>query len=427
MKILVSATSKYLNEFSNSKKTKTENHARFIRGCLFIIVTTLMLTLTACSTNPVYYSKSEVLDYARSIIGDEVELTGELEYPDRTEDKNTMYEYIFIDKNGVLFSVFTHSSRISFDASVTNFYKKNIYDDYVESVVEYHSNTIDKVFNDYGIEYEFLYDDLYLYLYDYEEIDTASQALAEIDGILALEYDFDSYDPPSNNKLEVTIKLKPDSPDEEIVGDEWKNDYSYTIAYIYMSLDAEHRHTKEQIFTDIEREFVYDVRSDSSPEYILPYEILYKYPAQHILLTGGALYEDPEDEFEFYFEYDEDDDKYWIDMLDPCQESMVEYNYFDKGSFKHLVEALGGEYTSQDKRASWQINGASFEAELFLDKQSYYRHFEVSKDGEKLSLDDDDGKGNGTVSGRAFSIEDLEKMLNCDIIIDNVSSTAVVD
>ncbi len=389
-----------------------------------LLLNAALLTLYSCHIEPVYYSKEEVLDYATDVFGGEIEHIDTLEYPDNSDEENLMYEYVFLDKNGLDFSVYTYTSHVWFDASESIFYDKNINDDYIESMAEHKHNAITAVLNAHLIDYMLYPSDIYLYLTDHNEMQNAAEAIDKIDNILQLEYDYVSSGRHSYSSFIFSIKLKPDL--KHLDTDNWQEDWRYTVSEIRLSNKSDMRLEAEQVFNEMEREFVYNVRSDSEQYYDLPDELLYKYPSEYVTLVGQNFVVGGEEEgFIYSLSYDPDDDLYWIDTLDPCQESIKEYNYFDKGAFKHLVEAVGGEYSSFDKTAWWTIGDDSYEATLTLGDNSYFVDFEVYKNGEKLELSEDlDDKGNGTVSGRAFTAQDLELMLGIDININNYAATA---
>lgn len=85
------------------------------------------------------------------------------------------------------------------------------------------------------------------------------------------------------------------------------------------------------------------------------------------------------------------------------------------------MEALGGSYTCDDWSAQWQIGDDTWQASLVLDDVDY-EDFTLKKNGQSITLDDPNGKNNGTVSGRGFSLEDLEKMLGVTFEINQTTA-----
>ena len=125
--------------------------------------------------------------------------------------------------------------------------------------------------------------------------------------------------------------------------------------------------------------------------------------------------------------YDQAHQVYSTTLLDPCQDfDSFPYSYNNKGCFKALVEQLGGKYECNDYRSTWTINQHTWQAKLTIDqKTSEYQSMEITKDGEPLSISDAFLQ-NGTVSGRNFTVEDLEKLLNVSISIDQKNMKATI-
>ncbi len=400
-----------------------------MKKVIFLIVILAFLSLTACSVKPVYYTRDEVLSYANRVFGYDIVLLEELAYPDDSEEENMMFEFVFVDDNGIEFSVFDYTGHVNFVSGETIFYEKKISDNYINTMIDYNSEGIEDILKSYGIFDYWFEEGLILHLNDYNQFEATAKAIEEIDALLNFDIDYEnwSYGSLARDGYEVTVQLKPNAEGYEVVDGEWENGYQYTIARAPISTKEEIQYTAEEYFTLIERELVYIIKDDrkkgNETIYSLPDEILDKYPPKSLWLA-----QIPYDSFEgsLNFSYNSDDEKYWIDQLDPCQDSIEEYNYWHKESFKDIVEFLGGEYESTtDWKAKWTVNGDEFEAELIVYENSYYKDFIVYKNGEKLELDDPKGEKNGTVSGRAFSLEDLEKMLSTEILIDKYDETAI--
>ncbi len=395
-----------------------------MKKIIFLLTIITILSLAACTTDPTYYSKREMMKYATDIFGSDIELIEELSYPDEHDDeRNMIYEYVFLDDSGLEFSVYATTNHIGFLGSQTVFYEENRSNNYKAKMIDFKSDEISGVLNTYNLEYSFEDGFIQLFLYSYKELEEASALLAEIDNVIAYECDYTNY-PSESRSSYASISIKPDVGELSGDTDEWKGHYNCTGGRVAFSEHESERKKAEDIFVSLERGFVYHVRDMSEVYYILPDEILYKYPAEYFKIA--KINSSDEDEY-YYFKYDVKSDKYWSSEFDPCQESFENYNYSDKGVFKELVESLGGTYESEDLIGKWSIGGSEFNARLVLNDDSEFIDFTVYKDGEQLMLDTPaEESSNGTVSGRAFSVEDLEKMLNAEIEIDQKNQTGTI-
>lgn len=74
-----------------------------------------------------------------------------------------------------------------------------------------------------------------------------------------------------------------------------------------------------------------------------------------------------------------------------------------------------------------EIGDNQWEAALMVDDKSEYKDFKVKRNGRELELSPYSEEGfhrnNGTVSGRSFTLEDLEKMLDVEFVIDQRAET----
>ncbi len=92
---------------------------------------------------------------------------------------------------------------------------------------------------------------------------------------------------------------------------------------------------------------------------------------------------------------------------------------------------MNGTYTSSDWTARWKIGDDIWEARLLVsDRQGVkyvYEDFYMEFNGvRKILTRPPEGKTNGTVSGRWFSIEDLIRMLHVQVIMNQDTMTAVI-
>ena len=150
---------------------------KFYKKVFLYIMACLMLAgITACSTEPVYYSKSEVKQYVKEHFGKSFKLVDEKSYKDDSEEQNMMYEYIFENKEGIVFSVYTSTRHIWVDASESIFYDKAISNNYIDSVVKYHIEEIKEICEGSALDIELDEDNaVKIFLNTYEQIDDAAR------------------------------------------------------------------------------------------------------------------------------------------------------------------------------------------------------------------------------------------------------------
>ncbi len=391
---------------------------------LCIIIILLLAFFTACSFNPVYYSKGEVMDYAYDLFGEDIDLIDKLEYTHDEADEIEMHEYIFEDKYGMAFSIYNYSDNVYFLGSETVFYEKIINNDYIERKITSKKSEIAKLISQSDIRVLFEDGNIQVIIENMDKIDEAAEFLYKLDSIVGLEYN-ENYSMSDSNidTYRISISVRPNAMKYEYLAQDWYTDSTYTVTRIQLSNFENQRLDEHEIYETIERAIVYEIKEDDEAKYTLPDEILAQYPSQHLTVTNEELFHE---EFSFTFNYDIETEKYYMENLDPCQESDEDFNYFEKGIFKFLVESLGGQYESSDYIARWNIGGDLFYAELERD-DGYYKDFTLTKNGQDIELDDNGERNNGTVAGRGFSIEDLEKMLNVKIRIDDENQTATIE
>ncbi len=394
------------------------------KSALCTLIVLLLILFTACSVNPVYYSKDEVMDYAYDLFGKDIELVDEIEYLHDEEDGIEMHEYVFEDRNGMPFSIYSYSDNVNFLGSETVFFEEIMNNDYVERKIVSKKGAISKLISESEINILFEENYIQVIIENMDKIDEAAEFLYKLDSIVGLEYN-ENYSMSDSNidTYRISISVRPNAMKYEYLAQDWYTDSTYTVTRIQLSNFENQRLDEHEIYETIERAIVYEIKEDDEAKYTLPDEILAQYPSQHLTVTNEELFHE---EFSFTFNYDIETEKYYMENLDPCQESHEDFNYFEKGAFKFLVEALGGKYESSDYIARWNIGGDLFYAELIRD-DGYYKDFILTKNGQDIELDDNGDRNNGTVAGRGFSIEDLEKMLNVKIRIDDENQTATIE
>lgn len=380
----------------------------------------LTLGLAGCSTKPTYYSKEEVEEYVEDVFGKDFSLIEEDSYLDDSDEKNPIYEYIFENDKGIKFSVYAYTYHVSIDASQSIFYDKSIKDNYIESIMKYYENDIKSLCA--SVSFDASMEDLSMkfFLDDYKQIPEAAKLIARIDHVVSMEYDYHKQNRYNPTKT-ISIFLKPN--DARV---DWKEEYEYQIAGITLSFNQEKRLNSVDVATSIEQQMANKIKEGEITYYSIPDEILYKYPARKITIT--SINNHTEFNFNYGFLYDEDTQSYWISNLDPCQDfEDFPYNYTDRGKFAEIVKLLGGTYQCDDWSATWIINNNTWEANLITkENSSEFQELIVRKNGELIQLSDPEDRNNGTTSGRAFTKEDIEQLLDVEIIIDQRQMNAII-
>ena len=406
------------------------------RGLILFIGIIAAIVLEGCSSEPIYYSKKEIKDYVKSVYGNECKLVEEITHKDGggygdDEEENPSYEYVFENKDGIEFSVIAYTYHHSIDASTSIFYGKGFSCNYEAAVIEYYKEEIENCSKDYDVTVEITdYSHINVYLNSYEMIDEVAELFVEIDELLSYECDYDNA-PFSGGRDSVgylSVYIKPN-----VVAEYNDNGEAYQgVAQIVYSKNEENRWKEEDAFEQIQRGFVIDVKEDyqqGRPSFEISDELWYAYPApslEVVSINGKAIEEDAE--YIYGFSYDWDVENYVICSLDPCQDfENFPYNYTERGKFANLVELLGGKYACKDWKAAWEIGDDMWTAALYTkdaDRSSYeFNSFVVYKNKDYVNLSEPSGRGNGTVSGRAFTISDMEEMLGVKFVIDEKEMT----
>ncbi len=254
---------------------------KFTKKFIIILIAIIACAgLVGCSLDPVYYSKREVLNYAQKIFGENIQLIEELEYKDEQEENSLMYEYVFQDDNGLEFSVYNHSSRTYFTSNETKFYQKNIENDYIAKMVSSKEKELLLHLDNSSFSYRFEEGSITLYLESYLDLEKASTLLAEIDSLLSFEYNLDAWNEyPYNDshRYLIALKIKPNSG-EYASSEDWHDDSGLFLIQAAMSYDADTRTSAEDYFMSTEKSFVDKVRTYNETDYILPEDLLHKYP-----------------------------------------------------------------------------------------------------------------------------------------------------
>lgn len=373
--------------------------------------------MSACSSKPVYYSKQEVKQYVSENFGTDYKLVEEKSYPDDTDEQNLMYEYVFRNAD-TTFSVFSYTYHPNFDATESIFYGKKISDNYIGSVIQAKLPQIQQICDSASFETEIV-DGHFVdfHLDTYEQIPEAAQLLCQIDQLLAFVYDY-TYPQKGSASWSISLYLEPSKPAEV-------RDSSLLFGKITMSSSRSDRLNPSDVVEDLQWQLANQIKDNSATYWSLPDEILYRYPASRIQMA--KINEHTDFAFPYTFYYEKDTQNYWMGSLDPCQDfEAFPYVYFDKGTFAQLVQLLGGTYTCDNWTASWQIGANQWTAELITDEKYMYKDLIIKKNGQELVLSPPSNFSNGTASGRRFTPEDLECMLDVSITIDQKSMTGVM-
>lgn len=384
------------------------------RLAITMLLAACMLLLIGCSTEPTYFSKKDILNYVKNVYGKEYKLIKE-------EERS----YTFQDERGFSFTAATYSHNITFDASETMFYEKKFYTDYIERLVEYHSDDISYLADKYDLDP----DDsnksyLKINISDAAQLEPLSRFITELDKILAIKFDNDKIPENMSAFMAGTLTIC------VYMGE-------CSIYDVRLSNSEDNRLEPEQVYTALEGAYVNCVKMGDIDD-ILDKELMLKYPSyiispvyylgEPLTIEFDNYARDYEDTYNLY--YDSEMEAYLMLYLDPCQDfADFPYSYFGTGTFKNLVELLGGTYTCDNWEAVWNIGDSEWKAVLHTKKANgnnySYDSLEVRRNGVLLELSEGSSiEGNGTVSGRKYTTKDLEQMLDITFEIDQINSAA---
>ena len=369
------------------------------------------LFITSCSTKPTFYSRKDITHYVENVYGKEFKLV-----------KEENHSFTFQNKDGFSFTATAYSQNATFDASETIFYQKNFYTDYTEQVAQFHKDEIQELLKKYDFKLDDIDNSYYqIYVKDTSQLQQLANFLSELDHILS--YRFNNNNIPKNmsryRAKALTICI--------YMGDS-------KLLSFDLSSDEDERLDPDQLFTRLEWTYV-DCIKDGTINDKINMELWNKYPAYKIkpvYFNGEPLSIEFNDLDTYTLYYNYDLETYVMSYLDPCQDFIdFPYDYSGEGTFSHLVELLGGTYSCEDWKATWKINGNVWRAALHTKKKDntkyLYDNIKISRNGVQLNLSDDNNiAGNGTVSGRKYTIEDLELMLDIDIEIDQTNMVAYI-
>jgi hypothetical protein len=381
--------------------------------CILFLICTLFIT--GCSTKPIFNSKNEVKDYVKNVYGKEFKLV-----------KEENHSYTFRNEEGLSFTATSYSQNVSFDASETCFYEENFYTDYTESVLLFHADEIKELLNKYDLEVDTNENMYYrVYIKDSIQIEQAAKLIVELDKILAYKFNNNRIPKKMSGYEAQALTICVNMEDTELLSLDLSSDEDRRLDYELVNMGI------EEAYVDCIKAGEIDGKIDT--------ELWAKYPADTIkpvYYNGEPLsieFDDYARDYEdtYTLHYNSYIGTYMMSYLDPCQDFKdFPYSYSGVGTFKHLVELLGGTYSCDDWKAIWEIDGNIWKATLHTKKKdgdSYsYDYLEVSRNGVLLDLTEGFG-GNGTISGRKYTLEDLELMLDVEIEIDQTNMAAYMN
>lgn len=391
---------------------------------IILLIIIISLFISGCSTEPTYYSRDEVIEYVNKIFGNSYKLQ-KINTLVEGDKKNPQYEYIFKEKHSdFTFSVTSYTYNISLDASETIFYDKGIKNNFINEKVAYHSQKIDSYLNQASFSTNRTEYATYLYLDSYTQLEEAANLITKIDQLVAFEYNYKNWKSSLHNEnYGIYIYLKPNIITNVSDLNTWKDSSKYKITGTSLSATSKERLVKASLIEDFEYDLVDKVKQSKTACYQLPTTLLNKYPASKVQITTINSIQVSN----YAMSYDKNTKNYWITNLDPCQDSDdFPYNYSNKGKFRKMVELLGGTYSSSKLEATYTIKNNTYNMKLILDESNKYKDMKVTKNNTKILLSNTGDKRNGTVSGRAYTKEDLERLLNVKIIIDQNTATATI-
>lgn len=427
--------------------------------------------------SPSRYSDGEIDSYVMSIYGGDWTLHRKQQ---TALEQEGVASYLYENKDGESFSVFSVSVPVEKDGLPTGRSKKALYDNYFSTVIENHLEEIKDLAKKvkkadgpeleiietgepsgaFGAQYIFR-----LYLENHHQIDEAASLIAQIDDML--HFSRKNGTAPWNQMLaktpSVEVYLKPDrgitggadavtraakpgkDPDAlkslEIPVD-WRSEdvlKGYKIGRIpFTGLDSAERIVADDLETRIENDYVDAARTFGKEHYSVSDELVEKYPAPVLTLVnvgGHDLRAQGNSTYTYQFIYHRKTGTYWMTGLDPCED--FDENPFGqyprRGAFGKLVKWLGGSFTADAWSGIWRIGSTQWQALVQTKKtpRQPYAHdgLTLTCNGNLTFLDPvpEVFEGTGAVpSGRPYSIHDLIRMLDVRITINQKEMTAVM-
>lgn len=427
--------------------------------------------------SPSRYSDGEIDSYVMSIYGGDWTLHRKQQ---TALEQEGVASYLYENKDGESFSVFSVSVPVEKDGLPTGRSKKALYDNYFSTVIENHLEEIKDLAKKvkkadgpeleiietgepsgaFGAQYIFR-----LFLENHHQIDEAASLIAQIDDML--HFSRKNGTAPWNQMLaktpSVEVYLKPDrgitggadavtraakpgkDPDAlkslEIPVD-WRSEdvlKGYKIGRIpFTGLDSAERIVADDLETRIENDYVDAARTFGKEHYSVSDELVEKYPAPVLTLVnvgGHDLRAQGNSTYTYQFIYHRKTGTYWMTGLDPCED--FDENPFGqyprRGAFGKLVKWLGGSFTADAWSGIWRIGSTQWQALVQTKKtpRQPYAHdgLTLTCNGNLTFLDPvpEVFEGTGAVpSGRPYSIHDLIRMLDVRITINQKEMTAVM-
>ena len=379
---------------------------------LIVILLLISFFITGCA-KPTYYTNDEIINYVNLVFGNNYSLK---EIKTKEKNNERAYEYIFKDNlSSFTFSVTSSINKTS-KSLFQNIYQKELTDNFINKKIDESKQEVESLLEESDIKYKKHNEYISFYLTNYNDFSKISRLIEKIDNSIGLEYNYKNWNNHSyqEDTYKIKVYLKP-----TIIDYDWQKKEDYLITAIDLSTSENYRLKRENIKEILE----YELINKNNNFYTIEKSLYDKYPPKYIYINKINNQEISD----YKLEYDIKTKNYWIYDLDPCQDSSnLSYNYSPKGKFKRLVELLGGTYKSRDYTATYQLNDSTYEIRLIVDEYDYYKNIIITKNNKYVALSNPENKNNNTISGRAYTKKDLEKMLDIKIIINENSGQATI-
>lgn len=405
------------------------------------------LVFAGCAAGADYYGREEVVRYAQAVHGSGTAFVREETF--RYADGGRAVQYIFKDSAGRKFTVSTEPVNNSTGMSSA---QRGICDRYYDAIITDRMSRLQALIDDSGLDVRITQTGstdvkdnrtwkIAMYLDRTDDFGAASMLISKIDAELAYRCDRTSSEIGRGQPDEksITVYMQPDRPGDGDTAENWKESAhlsDYRISAVAFTNGGD-RMSASQADLEIENDFVDTVKLQSlrgESFYEISDTLSEKYSAPVLNVTSVQGHHPDNGDYVFY--YDRDSGQYWMTNLDLCQDfDGFPYTYEGRGSFAQLVKWLGGDYSCENWKARWSIGHYSWSASLSVRKtasSSYaYKNMRIARGDTYLSLsepasDIPGGGRNQTPSGRAFSIEDLVRMLHANITVNEDTMTAMI-
>ena len=229
----------------NDKKTQFFKVILLFSSIIFIFLGSFLFIYKQDLSNiPEYYTDEEIDEYVKAVYGEDCKFIR----------KDEEHEYIYEDGRGIQFPVSAISDEVFLGISWMGrtVYRKAVFDNYWEAVVEYYQPQIYEIAKNNGMDVAYFEYVIVLKAKSKKQIEKAATVIEEIDHLLNLNADYD------NGKLhryEITVidyRLKISLAIYGLIDNSWIFNEKIRVCEFDVSMDENNRLTKEKVLNEID-------------------------------------------------------------------------------------------------------------------------------------------------------------------------------